>query len=98
MKWEILETYIDGELITSVRYRASEGEVASEGNWYFQNAQLTVPLSQVNEEMVIGWVRNETMKDGQNAVELRIREQIEALKGAKDVHPPWKPKTFTVTV
>lgn len=98
MKWEILEIHADGELITHVRYRASEGEVASEGYWYFQTPKLTVPLAQTTEEMVVGWVRQATMKDGQNAVESRIREQIEALKGAKEIHPPWKPKTFTVTV
>ena len=46
MKWEILEIHADGELITHVRYRASEGEVASEGYWYFQSPELTVPLAQ----------------------------------------------------
>lgn len=98
MNWQITEVHLEGELITHVKYFATEGEVSSEGYWYFDKPELTVPLSQVNEEMVVNWVRQATMKDGKNLVESRIKEQIEALKKQQDAYPPWKPKTFTVTV
>jgi len=98
VKWEILEVHTEGELITHVRYLVTEGQVASEGYWYFDKPELTIPLAQTNEEMVVNWVRQATMKDGKNAVESRIKEQIEALNLTKEIHPPWKPKTFTVAV
>ena len=48
------------------------------------------------EEAVIEWVRQATMKNGINAVESRLIEQYEAQISA--IHPPWKAKTFKVTV
>ena len=48
------------------------------------------------EESVIEWVRQATMKNGINAVELRLKEQVEAQMEA--LHLPWKAKTFKVTV
>ena len=94
MKWQILELNGDGATASNVRYKVSHDGVESEGYLHFDEP---MSLEGADEEKVIGWVRDATMKDGQNAVELRIREQVEALK-IKQIDLPWRPKTFTITV
>ncbi len=94
MKWKILELHGDNDTVSSVRYIASHEGVESEGYWHFDEPKS---LSEATEETVIEWVRQATMKDGKNTVELRLKEQVDALK-IQSIHLPWKAKTFTVTV
>ena len=95
LKWSIAEmNAIDG-VIKSVKYRAemSEGDktVASEGYWYFDQSSGN-PIESLTEEAVIEWVRQATMKDGQNMVETRLAEQLANM--SQPVQLPWKPATF----
>jgi len=95
LKWTITEmNAIDG-VVKSVKYHAemSEGDksVASEGYWYFDESSGN-PLESLTEEAVIEWVRQATMKDGQNMVEARLAEQLTAI--SEPVHLPWKPAIF----
>jgi len=95
LKWTITEmNAIDG-VVKSVKYHAemSDGDksVASEGYWYFDESSGN-PLESLTEEVVIEWVRQATMKDGQNMVEQRLIEQMNAI--AKPVQLPWKPAVF----
>jgi len=95
LKWTITEmNAIDG-VVKSVKYHAEmlEGDksVASEGYWYFDESSGN-PLESLTEEAVIEWVRQATMKDGQNMVEQRLIEQMNAI--AKPVQLPWKPAVF----
>ena len=95
LKWTITEMNAVEGVIKSVKYLAELSEngqkVESEGYWYFeQNDGL--PISALTENNVIEWVRQATMKDGQNMVEQRLIEQLNAL--AKPVQLRWIPAKF----
>jgi len=95
MNWQILEIHVNGELITHVRYKVDFQGVESEGYYYFDEPKLTTPLADLTEEQISSWVRNATMKDGVNAIELRITEQLNANK-TRHVPAPWMPQIFTL--
>ena len=101
MNWKILDIYADGDKITSVRYHVSltdgENTVETEGNWYFQGAG-DVPFDQISENLVIQWVIKESTQDGVNPIKCRLEEQLANLSKSKQVHPPWKPKTFKISL
>jgi hypothetical protein len=95
LKWSITEMSAIEGVVKSVKYHAemSEGDktVASEGYWYFDENGGN-PLESLTEEAVIEWVRQATMKDGQNMVEARLLEQLNAI--TEPVSLPWKPAKF----
>ena len=95
MKWSITEMNAKDGVVKSVKYHAEltdgENKVDTEGYWYFDQNDGN-PLESLTEEMVIEWVRQATMKDGQNMVEQRLIEQMKSL--AKPVQLPWKPAVF----
>lgn len=95
MKWSITEMNAKDGVVTSVKYHAEladgDNKVDTEGYWYFDQNDGN-PLESLTEEMVIEWVRQATMKDGQNMVEQRLIEQMKSL--AKPVQLPWKPAVF----
>ena len=95
MKWTITELNAIEGVIKSVKYlveMSKDGKnVASEGYWYFhQDGGL--PISALTEDNVIEWVRQATMKDGQNMVETRLAEQLAAM--SEPIQLPWKPAIF----
>jgi hypothetical protein len=95
LKWSITEMNAIEGVVKSVKYLAelsdNDQKVQSEGYWYFdQNGGN--PLESLTEDQVIEWVRQATMKDGQNMVEQRLIEQMNAI--AKPVQLPWKPAVF----
>ena len=94
MEWKILDIEAKDGAITSAKYYVSNGKVDTEGNWYFTEGG-SHPFDQVTEEMVIGWIKAETMKDGKNIIESRIEEQT--VTSSKVVFP-WLPQTFTPTL
>lgn len=93
--WKILDVSADGELITAARYFVSASDakntVETEGNWYFQEPKLTVPFSDVTEEMVIDWVKTQAG----SSIEARLKEQLQALKKQTQTVLPWLPQVFT---
>jgi hypothetical protein len=95
LKWTITEMNAVDGVIKSVKYHAeiSEGDknIASEGYWYFEKSD-GIPISALTEENVIEWVRQATMKDGQNMVEQRLIEQLAVI--SEPVQLPWKPAIF----
>jgi hypothetical protein len=93
MKWQILELNGANGTVANVRYKVDHEGIETEGYWHFETPK---PLAGATEEMAIEWVRQATMKNGENAVELRLKEQVESL--LESIHPPWKAKTFKVTV
>ena len=95
MNWQILEINANGELITHVRYKVDFEGVESEGYCYFEEPKLNTPFADIKEEQIIEWVRNATMKDGVNAIELRIKEQLSETKTIA-VPAPWMPQVFTL--
>lgn len=99
-KWKILGIDSpDGELITRARYFATVSDkdlvVETEGFWTFQEPKLNIQFVDVTEEMIIGWIQAETMKDGANMVEARLAEQLDALKKQRVTPLPWAPQVFT---
>ena len=95
LKWSITEMNAIEGVIKSVKYLAellnNDQKVQSEGYWYFDENGGN-PLESLTEDDVIEWVRQATMKDGQNMVEQRLIEQMNAI--AKPVQLPWKPAVF----
>ena len=91
MDWRILGIEAKDGVVTSAKYYVSNGTVDTEGNWYFPEVGQ-VPYDQITEEMVIVWIKEATMKDGQNIIESRLEEQSEQ---PIKVIPPWLPQTFT---
>jgi hypothetical protein len=89
----------DGELITQAKYFASVSDkdlvVETEGFWTFQEPKLNVAFANLTEDMIVAWIRAETMKDGTNMVEARLTEQLEALKKQRVTPLPWAPQVFT---
>lgn len=97
--WKILDIDAADGLITKARYHVTLQEkgiqVETEGNWFFQEPKLKVPFAEVTEEMVAGWVQNETTEDGKNKITSRLIEQLNELKAKQTTVPPWMPQTFT---
>ena len=98
-KWEISKLSAEGELITHAKYHLSltdgKNTVETEGNWYFKDPVLTVPLAQVTEETVAGWIEQDSMRDGVNVIKSRLEEQLTLLEKTTSIVPPWKPQVFT---
>jgi hypothetical protein len=97
-EWKILEVFANNEVITGCRYHltGTDGDtsVETEGNWYFDCPTPTVPFSEVTEEMIVSWVENSAVKDGQNHIKINIENQIKALNSSKPVVAPWLPQTY----
>jgi hypothetical protein len=100
--WKILEISAENELITHAKYHCAllddTNIVETEGNWWFKEPLGSIPFSEVTEEMVVSWIENESMKDGQNIIKSRLQEQLELIKKSKSVVPPWKPQVFTPNI
>jgi hypothetical protein len=44
--------------------------------------------------MIVSWVENSAVKDGQNHIKINIENQIKALNSSKPVVAPWLPQTY----
>mgnify|MGYP003343528369 CR=1 FL=1 len=81
---KILEVHADGDLITHVRYYAEKNGVDTEGYCYLVEPKLTISFSDVTEDMVIGWVKDqfgtEKVTEIEAALQLRIDEQHQPTK------------------
>lgn len=97
--WKILDIAADGELITNAKYHAVLTEdsniIETEGNWTFSDKILKMSFSEITEEMVIDWIKNESMQDGQNIIEAQLIKQLDALKKQNVAVAPWMPQMFT---
>ena len=82
----IIMEYVNGKTLKE--------KVETEGYWVFGDPVLRVPFEEVTEEMVIEWVREDSVRDGKNIIESRLEEQINAL-GKQKVVAPWLPQVFT---
>jgi hypothetical protein len=87
--WRILEIQADGDLITGARYFCTKNGVETEGWWKFAEPKLTIPFTDVTEEMVTNWVT----ADIGAQVEARLDEQAAATQ--RVVVAPWLPQVFT---
>lgn len=97
--WKILDIAANDELVTSAKYHAilKEDEIVieTEGNWTFSDKILKTPFADITESMVIDWIKNESMQDGQNIIEAQLIKQLDALKKQNVAVAPWMPQMFT---
>jgi hypothetical protein len=97
--WKILEIQAQNDLIVAARYFCSAFDdvntVETEGWWNFQEPKLEIDFPNVTEEMVVDWVKNQTVQNGKNMVESRLNEQLTELAKRKKVVAPWLPQVFT---
>ena len=97
-QWKILEVFAQDEVITGARYHLVGTEddlsVETEGNWFFDCPTAKVPFLEVTEEMIVGWIEADAVKDGENHIKQGIKNQLEALKSHKPVPAPWMPQVF----
>jgi hypothetical protein len=49
-----------------------------------------VPFAKVTEEMIAGWIKDET----EGIIEKRLTEQLKALAAQQDTPLPWAPQVF----
>jgi hypothetical protein len=100
--WKITDISAANDVITSAKYHvtATEGDVVveTEGFWTFAEPEGKVPFLDVTEEMVIGWIQNEAMRDGKHLITSRLEEQVNALLAYSVVVPPWMPQKFTPNI
>jgi len=97
MKWRINEIEAQDGVITAVKYHISHVEndqlVESEGNWTFRKPHEDVPFDTVTEELVISWLQEDEIINGNPVISGRILEQHNELAKEKVV-APWKPQIF----
>jgi len=97
MKWRIDEIEAQDGVITAVKYHISHVEndqlIESEGNWTFRKLHTDVSFDQVTEELVIEWIQEDEIIDGNPVISGRILEQHKELAKEK-VIAPWKPQIF----
>ena len=97
--WKILDITANDGLITSAKYHATLKEdanvIETEGNWTFSDKILKISFSETTEEMVIDWIKSESMQDGQNIIEAQLIKQLDALKKQNVAVAPWMPQMFT---
>jgi len=96
--WKILKIFSKDELITGVKYKLIGNResdiIESEGTYYFKDPVLTLPFSDVTELIVINWLENETMVNGQSHIKSGIEKQFNVLENV-EVVAPWLLQIYT---
>ena len=96
--WKILEVKAADGLITEAKYHVKvvDGDysVDTEGFWRLGDPVLTKPYSEVTEEDVIAWVKEDATQHGENIIESRLAQQLANME-QKTVLPPWVAQVFT---
>ena len=99
-KWEILETFADGENLTKVKFLLKAQDesniVETEGYHQFSEGVVYKPFAEIKEENLINWLDSDTTKDDINIIKLNLENQLEALKTSKKIAFPWEAETFTI--
>jgi hypothetical protein len=98
--WKILEISTDGELITHAKYHIvandEENSVETEGNWWFSDKILNIPLSDIKEEDIVSWIENETTINGVCHITNNLDNQLTSLKSNKKAQLPWQPLKINI--
>ena len=98
--WKVTEISTNGELITHAKYYIiADNElnsVETEGNWWFSDKTLNIPLSDVKEEDIISWIEKEATVNGVCHITDNLDKQIIYLQNKKTTSLPWKPLTINL--
>ena len=98
--WKITQISAEDGVITHAHYVCKLIQepytVETEGNWYFSDKTIKIPMDQVKEADIASWIEKESSQNGQSLIKLRLSEQMQSLQNAQTVNLPWLPKTFTL--
>ena len=99
-KWKITEITTDDELITHAKYQVIANDeditVETEGNWWFSDKILNIPLSDVKEEDIASWIEKEATVNGVCHITNNLDNQLTSLKSTKKAQLPWEPLKINV--
>jgi len=99
--WKITEISTDGELITHAKYYViADNElnsVETEGNWWFSDKILNIPLSDVKEEDIASWIEKEATVNGVCHITDNLKNQFNNLKNNNTTQLPWQPMKINVS-
>jgi hypothetical protein len=97
--WSILEIFGD-QTIAKVRYllkaQDETNTVKTEGYHEYSEGLVNKPLSEIQEQDLIGWLVSDTTQDGVNLIKLNLENQLKSLQTNQKIDFPWENNTFTV--
>jgi hypothetical protein len=100
--WKITKISVENGAIIHAHYVCKlinePYQVETEGNWYFSDKIVKLPIDQVKEQDIADWIEKESMQNGVSAIKLRLQEQMNNLQNNQNVALPWLPKTFKLTL
>ena len=99
--WKITNLEAVDNVIKSAKYYAKISyeniTIDTEGYCYF-NGFGEIPIEEVKEETVIGWIK-EIHGDGEVCfIEERLKDQLKSVLNKTEIDFPWKPKTFKLNI
>jgi len=98
--WKIKEISTDGDLIIHAKYHViandEDNSVETEGNWWFSDKILNIPLSDVKEEDIASWIEKEATINGVCHITDNLENQLTSLKSVKKTPLPWEPLKINV--
>lgn len=92
-KWKILEIYATNGIVHAVKYSVEYEGITTEGNWSAKIIDAQIPFENLNENIVINWIKQNSIIDGVNIVEANLEKQAAGLHNK--VQMPWRAPTFT---
>jgi len=96
--WKILEVFATDEVITGVKYHLTGSEdnisIETEGYFNFNEPSIKTPFLEITEDIIIGWIEQDAVIDGENHIKKGIENQVKALKSHKPTPAPWLPQVF----
>ena len=97
--WSILELFGD-QTVSKVRYllkaQDETNTVKTEGYHEYSERLVNKPLSEIQEQDLIGWLVSDTTQDGVNLIKLNLENQLKSLQTNQKIDFPWENNTFTV--
>jgi len=99
--WKILEISVKDEIITHAKYYViADNElnsVETEGNWWFSDKTLNIPLSDVKEEDIVSWIEKEATVNGICHITDNLENQLNNLKNNNTTQLPWQPMKINMS-
>jgi len=98
--WKVKEISTDGELITHAKYHViADNEIDSvetEGNWWFSDKTLNIPLADVKEEDIVSWIEKEATVNQVCHITDNLEKQLNNLKINNKAQLPWQPMKINI--
>jgi len=99
--WKILEISVKDEIITHAKYYViADNElnsVETEGNWWFSDKTLNIPLADVKENNIVSWIEKEATVNGICHITDNLENQLNNLKNNNTTQLPWQPMKINMS-